>query len=38
MARGLAQHLAVGFAPLRRLLMREGMGLGLGVPLPSLMR
>jgi 2-octaprenyl-6-methoxyphenol hydroxylase len=38
MARGLAAHLAVSFAPLRRLLMQEGMGLGLTGPLPSLMR
>jgi 2-octaprenyl-6-methoxyphenol hydroxylase len=36
MARGLAQHLAIGFAPLRRFLMQEGMG--LAGPLPSLMR
>ena len=36
MLRGLAAHLAAGFTPLRRLLMREGMG--LAGPLPSLMR
>ncbi len=36
MLRGLAAHLAVSFAPLRRLLMQEGMG--LAGPLPSLMR
>jgi 2-octaprenyl-6-methoxyphenol hydroxylase len=36
MARGLAAHLAAGFAPLRRFLMQEGMG--LAGPLPSLMR
>jgi 2-octaprenyl-6-methoxyphenol hydroxylase len=34
--RGLAAHLAGSFAPLRRLLMSEGMG--LAGPLPSLMR
>ena len=36
MLRGLAAHLAVSFAPLRRYLMQEGMG--LAGPLPSLMR
>jgi len=36
MLRGLAAHLVVNFAPLRRLLMREGMG--LAGHLPSLMR
>jgi 2-octaprenyl-6-methoxyphenol hydroxylase len=36
MLRGLAAHLAVGVAPLRRFLMQEGMG--LASPLPSLMR
>ena len=36
MLRGLAAHLAAAFAPLRHLLMQEGMG--LAGPLPSLMR
>ena len=36
MLRGLAAHLAAAFAPLRRFLMHEGMG--LAGPLPSLMR
>jgi 2-octaprenyl-6-methoxyphenol hydroxylase len=36
MLRGLAAHLAVSFAPLRRFLMQEGMA--LAGPLPSLMR
>src|SRR5262249_55648495 len=36
MLRALAAHLAVSFAPLRRFLMQEGMG--LAGPLPSLMR
>jgi 2-octaprenyl-6-methoxyphenol hydroxylase len=36
MLRGLAAHLAAAFAPLRRILMQEGMG--LAGPLPSLMR
>jgi 2-octaprenyl-6-methoxyphenol hydroxylase len=36
MLRGLAAHLAVSFAPLRRFLMQEGMG--LAGPLPGLMR
>jgi 2-octaprenyl-6-methoxyphenol hydroxylase len=36
MARGLAAHLAMAFPPVRRFLMREGMG--LAGPLPSSMR
>jgi 2-octaprenyl-6-methoxyphenol hydroxylase len=36
MLRGLGAHLAVSFAPLRRFLMQEGMG--LAGPVPSLMR
>jgi 2-octaprenyl-6-methoxyphenol hydroxylase len=36
MLRGLAAHLVTGLGPLRRLVMREG--LGVAGPLPSLMR